>query len=98
MNRKIKFENENKKRSNTITYEIINNDLKRLKDWDTMRREIVFNINRIMCIDENSILISAGLNEIKSRLNEMLDIMDVIIDTEKENICLRCPSLKEFIY
>lgn len=97
MNRKIKFEKESKKRSNTISYEIINNDLKRLEDWQKMRKEIVFNINQLTFLKESNTYIKYGIDEINERLKEMLDIMDLIIKTERENIIYRCPKMANYI-
>lgn len=97
MNRKIKFEKESTKRSNTIGYEIVNRDLKRLEEWHKMREEIIFNINQLRLAKESCIYVRWGINEIIRKLKEMLDITESIIDTEKDNIIYRCPKMAEYI-
>ena len=97
MNRKIKFEKKSLKRSNTLGYEIVNNDLKRLEDLQKMRKEIVFNINTLTMLNESNTMIKCGLLIIRERLEEMLDIMDLIIKIERENIIFRCPKMANYL-
>lgn len=97
MNRKIKFKKKDKKSNNTIGYNIVNGDLKRLEDWYKMRKEIVFNINQLTLMEESCVYINWGINDIKERLNEMLDIIDLIIKTERENIIFRCPKMANYL-
>ena len=97
MNKKIKFEKKDEKSNNTISYNIVNGDLKRLEDWQKMRKEIVFNINQLTFLNESNTYIKYGINEINERLKEMLDIMDLIIKTERENIIYRCPKMANYL-
>lgn len=97
MNKKIKFEKKDEKSNNTISYNIVNGDLKRLEDWQKMRKEIVFNINQLTFLKETNTYIKYGIDEINRRLKEMLDIMDLIIKTERENIIYRCPKMANYL-
>ena len=102
MNRKIKFTKENVANSNTISYEIINNDLKRLKEWERLYKELVFNINELTILTDRNgnftnYLIYNGIKEQIMRLNEMRDNLLLIIKIEKENIIYRCPKMADYL-